>query len=87
MPYVGFRLSNKMDADIIQALSNSKNISKEIKRLIRIAIKMHNGQQVATIDKTSSQLPRPSMVSSKAMQTLDDEVDSAEIAANLLAGF
>lgn len=36
--FVGFRLHSKKDKDILDALSNVKNQTKEIKRLLRIAI-------------------------------------------------
>lgn len=36
--FIGFRLSRKKDEDILEVLDNAKNKTKEIKRLLRIAI-------------------------------------------------
>lgn len=42
--FVGFRANRKKDQDIIQALENAKDRTKEIKRLLRLGIAVSNGE-------------------------------------------
>ena len=54
--FIGFRLNRKKDADILQALENCKDRTKEIKRLLRIGIAVTQG---AYITSTKPSMPEP----------------------------
>ena len=57
--FVGFRLNYKHDKDILDALENSKDRTKEIKRLLRIAIQATTPQAVTTVEPIQETSPEP----------------------------
>jgi hypothetical protein len=73
--FIGFRLNYKKDADILDALSNAKDKTKEIKRLMRIAIALP--RQVTVEEKPAPRI----QAARKPIQKTDNVI------ANILNGF
>lgn len=77
--YIGFRANYRTDADIVDALANAKNRTKEIKRLIRLGLQASQLPAAPTVMKAPKAIDwRP---------TFTDQAPPASIARNILSGF
>ena len=99
--FIGFRVNRKKDADILQALENCKDRTKEIKRLLRIGIAVTQGAYISSTKplmqepevkiKIESTEP-PALVKTPKPKTQKKKqqkpmISEEDLVANILDGF
>lgn len=100
--FIGFRLNTKKDADILQALENCVDRTKEIKKLLRIGIAVTQGAYLASgklipsepevkikIESPESTVPLVKTPKPKAQKKKQQKpaISKEDLVANILDGF
>lgn len=79
MARIDLRLNNVKDSDIIDALSNTKNVSEEVRKLLRLGISVRYNPSIAIIEPTKK---LPPVIKSKPQELSKDNID--ELQQNLM---
>lgn len=87
--FIGFRLSDKKDKDLIEALSNSKSISKEVRKLMRAGLKNIVNHPIIEEKRQKREIEYNYDISHIEIDTLivENEVEIEDIENNILGGF